>query len=47
MILIHMDTKNDDLLNQMREFRSPNTFVIGRFYLKTPNRRHSSVRPDR
>ena len=33
VILIHMDTKNDDLLNQMRDWRSPDTFVVGRFYL--------------
>lgn len=33
VILIHMDTKNDDLLRQMREWRSPDTFVIGRLFI--------------
>ena len=33
VILIHMDTKNDDLLRQLREWRSPEAFVVGRFYI--------------
>ncbi|MBK9094943.1 MAG: hypothetical protein IPM84_19695 [Anaerolineae bacterium] len=30
VILIHLEAKNDDLLRQMREWRSPDTFVVGR-----------------
>ncbi len=30
VILIHLESKNDILLTQMREWRSPDTFVIGR-----------------
>jgi hypothetical protein len=30
VILIHLELKNDDLLKQMREWRSPDTFVVGR-----------------
>jgi hypothetical protein len=30
VILIHLEFKNDDLLKQMREWRSPDTFVVGR-----------------
>ncbi len=30
VVLIHMESKDDILLTQMRQFRSPNTFVIGR-----------------
>lgn len=46
VILIHMDTKNDDLLNQMRDWRSPNTFVIGRFYLTNAEQEALLDRPD-
>ena len=30
VILIHMESKDDILLTQMRDWRSPNTFVVGR-----------------
>ncbi|MCS6825039.1 MAG: hypothetical protein NZ553_00345 [Caldilinea sp.] len=33
VILIHEDAANDILLREVREWRAPNAFVIGRFYL--------------
>ncbi|HHW87999.1 MAG TPA: hypothetical protein GX400_17560 [Chloroflexi bacterium] len=35
VILIHEDAANDILLREIRDFRAPDAFVIGRFY--TPN----------
>lgn len=46
VILIHMDTKNDMLLNEMRQFRSPDTFVIGRLYLENAEQERLLDRAD-
>jgi len=39
VILIHADTANDMLLNEIRAFRAPNAFVIGRWYITNDEQR--------
>lgn len=46
VILIHQETKNDMLLTQMREWRSPETFVVGRLGLSGPEQRGYLDDPD-
>lgn len=46
VILIHMDTKNDLLLDEMRQWRSPDTFVVGRLYLENAEQEQLLDRPD-
>ena len=46
MILIHLEAKNDDLLRQMREWRSPDTFVVGRLGMDRDEQRRYLDDPD-
>lgn len=46
VILIHLETKNDDLLRQMREWRSPGTFVVGRLGMDRDEQRRYLDDPD-
>ncbi len=39
VILIHADSANDMLLNEIRAFRAPNAFVIGRWYITNEEQR--------
>ncbi len=39
VILIHADSANDMLLNEIRAFRAPNAFVIGRWYITNDEQR--------
>ena len=39
VILVHADSYNDLLLNQVRDFRAPNALVIGRWYLDNDTQR--------
>ncbi|MEZ4614263.1 MAG: NBR1-Ig-like domain-containing protein [Caldilineaceae bacterium] len=39
VILIHADTANDMLLNEIRAFRAPDALVIGRYYLPNDEQR--------
>lgn len=39
VLLIHADSYNDMLLNEVRAFRAPNAFVIGRWYLENDAQR--------
>src|SRR5690606_8849899 len=42
------DAYNDMLLNEMRSFRAPNTFIVGRWYLTNDEQRamHESGNPE-
>lgn len=44
--LIHLEFKNDMLLTQMREWRSPDTFVVGRLGLDGPEQQALLDDPD-
>lgn len=44
--LIHLEFKNDMLLTQMREWRSPDTFVVGRLGLSGPEQEALLDDPD-
>ena len=46
VILIHQETKNDMLLTQMREWRSPGTFVVGRLGLSSEEQSACLDNPD-
>ena len=46
VILIHLEAKNDDLLRQMREWRSPDTFVVGRLGMDRDEQRRYLDDPD-
>lgn len=46
VILIHQESKNDILLTQMREWRSPDTFVVGRLGLSGEQQRALLDDPD-
>ena len=46
VILIHLESKNDILLTQMREWRSPDTFVVGRLGLSGEEQRAYLDAPD-
>lgn len=39
VLLIHADTANDMLLNEIRAFRAPDAFVIGRWYIPNDEQR--------
>jgi len=39
VMLLHADAVNDLLLNEVRSFRAPNTFIVGRWYLTNEEQR--------
>lgn len=46
VVMIHLEAKNDDLLRQMREWRSPDTFVVGRLGMDRDEQRRYLDDPD-
>lgn len=46
VVMIHLEAKNDDLLRQMRLWRSPDTFVVGRLGMDRDEQRRYLDDPD-
>lgn len=46
VMLLHADAVNDMLLNEVRSFRAPNTFIVGRWYLTNDEQRAMLESPD-
>ena len=46
VMLIHEDAANDMLLREIRDFRVPNAFIIGRFYVTNDDQRAMLERGD-